>query len=132
MEIMLDTHLILWALLEDSRLPERVIETCSQKENVIFYSIASAWEVELKHSKRKLDVSGTLFIHYCEQAGFKRLPIEEKHVIALETLQEKPEAAAHKDPFDRMLLAQAKAECMMFMTHDSKFRWYDEPYLALV
>lgn len=57
--------------------------------NEIFYSIASMWEVSIKHNLNKLPLSGTEFMHYCEQAGFKKLEIDDRHIVALETLEVK-------------------------------------------
>lgn len=64
--------------------------------------------------------------------GFIKLPIDDRHVCALETLHEKEENKGHADPFDRILLAQAKGDGMTLITHDDKFSLYDEPYIYLV
>ncbi len=90
------------------------------------------WEVAIKHKVGKLGPLGTEFLHYCEQAGLKKLPFDDRHVVALETLEKKPETPLHNDPFDYGVLAQAKAGCMMLLTHDQKFAYYDEPYLMIV
>ena len=134
MNLMLDTHILLWAFNADPRLDEKTIQLICDPRNTIYYSVISMWEVSLKHSKHpdKMNTSGTLFMHYCEQAGYKKLPVDERHVVALETLQVAENAPAHKDPFDRMLLAQAKADAMTFITHDSKFSGYKESNVMLV
>lgn len=134
METLFDTHLLLWALVEPEKLPKKVKEFLQNPKVKIYYSIVSMWEVAIKHAKhpKNIEISGTLFMHYCEQAGFKKLELDDRHVVALETLQRKEDAPAHNDPFDRMLLSQAKADGMTFITHDSQFDFYDEPNVFLV
>ena len=92
------------------------------------------WEIAIKHRKHPQVItrSGTEFMHYCEAIGFIKLPIDDRHVCALETLHEKEENKGHADPFDRILLAQAKGDGMTLITHDDKFSLYDEPYIYLV
>ena len=99
-----------------------------------YYSIVSMWEVSIKHLRHpeKMNTSGTLFMHYCEQAGFKKLPLDERHVLSLETLELDKEVADHSDPFDKILLSQAKADGMTFITHDNKFSAYHEPNVYVV
>jgi len=134
MDFILDTHVLLWAFNDDPKLTDSARKVISSPRNTIYYSIISMWEVSIKHSKspEKMSCSGTEFMHYCEQAGFKKLPIDDRHVVALESLELKENAPDHKDPFDRMLLAQAKADCMMLLTHDSKFSGYNEPYIMKI
>lgn len=132
MEILLDTHIILWNLAEPEKLPKKALEILLDGDNVFYYSIASMWEVAIKHALRKIEISGSEFLHYCEMAGFKKLPIDDRHVCALETLEKKPGTPSHNDPFDRMLISQAKADCMMFLTHDKSFSFYAEPYVAIM
>lgn len=134
MNILLDTHVLLWTFNADVRLKEDAIKLISNPKNTIYYSVASVWEVSLKHQKNpaKLNISGTEFIHYCEQAGFKKIPMDDRHIVALEGLQLRKNEIEHNDPFDRILLAQAKAEGMLLLTHDSKFCLFDEPYFRLI
>lgn len=73
-----------------------------------------------------MPVGGQIFIEGCVKAGFIPLSIENKHVLAVEGLQRKPEAGQHNDPFDRMLIAQAKSESMLLITHDGLLSGYDE------
>ena len=131
-EILLDTQIILWSLFETEKLNKKVVDILKDAHNEIFYSIASMWEVSIKHNLNKLPLSGTEFMHYCEQAGFKKPEIDDRHVIAVETLELKAGQVEHKDPFDKVLLSQAKADGMNFITHDEKFAVYDEPNIWLV
>ena len=133
MEILLDTQIALWTLNDDSRLTDEAKEIILNPRHKIFYSIVSMWEVGIKHSDGKsMPISATEFMHYCEASGFERLSLEDRHVCAYETLHRDENACEHKDPFDKMLLAQAKADGMLLITHDSKFAGWNEPYVRLV
>jgi len=68
----------------------------------------------------------------CEENGYLVLPVFNRHVSALETLKRPENAPSHKDLFDRIMVAQAKAENLMFLTHDSLISYYDEPFIILV
>ena len=131
-EILLDTHMILWAMLEDSRLNNKMRDIIMNPENTIYYSIASMWEVQIKYARKKMPISGIEFMHYCEQSGYHKLPIDDLHVVELAGLERDESAPFHNDPFDRILLSQAKAEGFSFLTHDSLFRGYNEPCLIEV
>lgn len=134
MDFLLDTHILLWLFNDDPRLSKTIKEIMLNPKSNFYYSIVSMWEVAIKHSKHpeKMNTSGTLFMHYCEQAGFKKLPLDDRHVLALETLNCADDEVNHNDPFDRILLSQAKADGMSFITHDRKFSAYNEPYVFLV
>ncbi|WP_149554874.1 type II toxin-antitoxin system VapC family toxin [Treponema pectinovorum] len=131
MKILLDTHIILWTLTDSEKLSKKARQIILNPNNHIFYSVVSMWEISIKHSKNpeKLNISGSMFMHYCEQSGFCKLPLDDRHITTLETLEQNPN---HNDPFDRILLSQAKADSMLFLTHDHKFSFYDEPYVAIV
>ena len=126
MDYLLDTHLLLWALADSEKLPKKAFEVLMNPKNQIFYSVASMWEVSIKNEKKKLNISGTEFMHYCEQAGYKKLPIDEKHILALETLEKKENSPEHNDLFDRILLSQAKSETIQLLTCDKSFLFYNE------
>ena len=126
MDFLFDTHLLLWTLEGSEKLPKKAFEVLMNPKNQIFYSVASMWEVSIKNEKKKLNISGTEFMHYCEQAGYKKLPIDEKHILALETLEKKENSPEHNDPFDRILLSQAKSETIQLLTCDKSFLFYNE------
>lgn len=132
MEIIADTHILLWFIFDKDKLSRKAVEYLLNENNRIYYSILSMWEVSIKHKLGKLGPSGTEFMHYCEQCGFIKLPYDDRHVVALETLEKKPETPPHNDPFDLGLLAQAKGDSMLLLTHDQKFSYYDEPYYMIV
>ena len=128
MNLLLDTHILIWALNEDPRLSETAREMILDAGNVIYYSTVSVWEISTKHALHPENVafSGRELASYCQKAGFLSLEIRDKHVFALETVTRPENAPKHSDPFDRMLIAQAKAENMSFLTHDALIPYYEE------
>lgn len=79
-----------------------------------------------------MPVSAKELAEYCEQSGFQRILIREKHIFALGELKRDENASAHKDPFDQILICQADTENMMFITHDSLIPWYNTPWILAV
>ena len=128
MNLLLDSHVLIWALTEDERLSEKARHLILDPDNVIYYSTASIWEISIKHANHpdEIQVSGKELSAFCREACFLQLEIRDKHVYALETLIRPEDARPHKDPFDRILLAQAKAENMSFLTHDALIPDYNE------
>ena len=121
-EILLDTHMILWAMLDDPKLDDKMRNIILDPNNTIYYSIASMWEVQIKYDIKKMPISGIEFMHYCEQSGYHKLPVDDLHVVELAGLVRDEAAPYHNDPFDRILISQAKAEGFTFLTHDSLLR----------
>ena len=134
MKLLLDTHIALWALEGNKRLPGTAHDLISNPANFVHVSIVSAWEVALKHEAHPDAVfcDEMVFMDLCEQSSYVNLLLQVNHLRMLHTLQRFPNAAAHKDPFDRMLIAQAKAERMKLLTHDSLLRGYNEPCVVEV
>ena len=134
MKVLLDTHIILWAITNDNRLPQKAIAIISQKENEICYSTASVWEVMIKHiyHPEHMPISGKQLSQYCRKAGYQMVPVQDRHVYALEGLRRMEGAPRHKDPFDCIMIAQAKVENMMFITHDSLLPYYMEECILSV
>ena len=131
-EILLDTHMILWAMSDDPKLNDKMRNIILDPNNTIYYSIASMWEVQIKYDIKKMPISGIEFMHYCEQSGYHKLPVDDLHVVELAGLVRDEAAPFHNDPFDRILISQAKAEGFTFLTHDSLLRGYNEPCLVEV
>ncbi len=129
MKLLLDTHILLWALADDAKLPDVARRAILDTSNQLFFSTVSVWEVALKHGKQPdtLPVTGDEFATYCRQAGYQELPLRERHVAALEMLGYPSGGTPHRDPFDHILIAQTKAEGMRFVTHDSSIALYDDP-----
>lgn len=119
MRMLIDTHIAVWAVLNDPKLPQKAKSMLLDEDNEIFYSTASVWEITIKHMLHpdKLRMSGSLLEKGCEDNGYIVLPVLNQHVSALETLKRPENAPKHNDPFDRILVAQAKAENLMFLTH---------------
>jgi len=134
MKILIDTHIAIWAVLNDPKLPERAKDIILDEKNEIFYSTASIWEITIKHMLHpdKIRMSGNLLETGCEDNGYIVLPVFNKHVSALETLKRPKDAPRHNDPFDRIMVAQAKSEDLMFLTHDSLIPYYKEPFIISV
>lgn len=128
MKYLLDTHIILWYLEGNEKLSEKAIEIIEDEKNEIFYSVASLWEVTIKHRKRResFPYLSAEILHYAEQCGFHRVNIRDLNVLAYEDLPD-----FHTDPFDCMLVAQAKSEGMVLMTHDSKLEPFGSEVLIV-
>lgn len=128
MRALLDTHLLLWALADDPKLSAVARTIIADASNPIFYSTASVWEVSIKHAlhpdRMLADAKG--LIGFCRDAGFELLPIANRHVEVLETLVCPAGLPPHNDPFDRIMIAQAKADGLIFLTHDVRIAEYDE------
>ncbi|MBP3741638.1 MAG: type II toxin-antitoxin system VapC family toxin [Treponema sp.] len=124
--ILLDTHIILWMFEGNEKLSQKARTIISDNIDSIYYSVASMWEVQIKYGIKKMPISGREFMHYCEQSGYHKLPVDDMHIIELGNLQREEGAIPHNDPFDRILLSQAKAEGFSFVTHDPLFRAYNE------
>lgn len=97
-------------------------------ENELFYSVASMWEVTIKHLAHpdRMRTSGSKLAEGCGRLGIQPLAIMQNHVKMLETLKRPEAAPAHNDPFDKILIAQAKTEDLIFLTHDSLIPYYQE------
>ena len=134
MSYLLETNLLLWVLSNDFKLPEAVRLILDDDRNDIYYSVISIWEVALKHLSHpeQLKLTAEQASAYCRMSGFQRLSVEEKHIFLLESLKRPEDAPSHKDPFDKMLISQAKGEEMLFLTHDALLSYYNEPCIVFV
>ena len=128
MKVLLDTHIILWAISNDNRLSQKARNIILADENEIYYSTASVWEVAIKHSihPEHMPLSGGQLSELCKMSGYEMLSVQDHHVLALETIDGNGTEPKHKDPFDRILIAQAKAENMILITHDAFISQYKE------
>ena len=131
-EIMLDTHILLWMIFGDEQLSQKARMLIKQNIGRIYYSIASMWEVQIKYMLGKMPLSGIEFMHFCEQSGYHKLPIDDLHVVELAGLVRDEDAPPHNDPFDRIMISQAKAEGFLFLSHDSMLGAYHEPCVIQV
>jgi len=126
--LLLDTHIAIWALNDDPALSERARTLILDPENTIYYSAVSVWEVMLKHARRPQNIpfDEVDFSEGCREAGFIPLNLSDRHILAVRTLSRPMGAREHNDPFDRLLIAQAKADHMSLMTHDALIPDYGE------
>ena len=121
MRLLLDTHIALWALADDARLPARGRELIADEDNHIAVSAASVWEIAIKHSLGRGDmpITGAQALRWFRRAGYARLDIKPEHAVAVEKLP-----PLHADPFDRLLVAQALTEPLRLLTHDKAVARY--------
>jgi len=122
MRLLLDTHAFIWWASEPERLSEKALAACVDTSNVLILSVASVWEMQIKLQLGKLTLSPLLsdLIENQQQANrLEVLPIELSHVLALAALP-----PHHKDPFDRLIIAQAIEEGAYLVSGDSVFRLY--------
>ncbi|MBI4966998.1 MAG: type II toxin-antitoxin system VapC family toxin [Rhodospirillales bacterium] len=115
MNLLLDTHVALWAIADDPKLVKKARALIESPKAAIWISAATIWEIAIKHGLGQGDMplSGQDALRYFRESGYRLLPIEPEHAAAVEDLP-----AHHGDPFDRLLVAQALIEPMRLMTHD--------------
>ncbi len=121
MKLLLDTHIVLWAAGQPEKLSKSVTSILTAEDNIPFFSVVSLWEMVIKRGLGRDDfrvdprrLRKMLVIH-----GYFELPVDAEHVFAVETLP-----LIHKDPFDRLLLAQARSEGMLLLTVDQALSRY--------
>ncbi len=126
MKLLLDTHVVIWSVLDSKMLPESVRLKIGSRSNRCFVSMASLWEMSIKHSLGRLEFQMPLadIFGVVGESGFDLLPITHAHLLKNATL-----AFHHQDPFDRLIIAQAFDERMTVVTKDSKFEAYGVPIL---
>lgn len=134
MKVLLDTHILLWAILDDPKLPIKARKLIENPENEIFYSIVSPWEVEIKRIAHPtaMPIGAEELVRYCIESGFQKLPIREEHIFRLRTLQRDTDQPPHHDPFDRIMICQCMADDLIFVTHDTLISGYNEPCIIAV
>lgn len=118
MKYILDTHLFIWWSENNPRLNKETKALISDPKNDIYVSIASAWEMGIKLSLKKLRLKTPLSKLF-SQSRIDILPIKMEHITSLQGLP-----LIHKDPFDRMLIAQAKSEKLTLLTNDPQVKQY--------
>lgn len=121
MRILLDTHLLLWAMAASRKLPPTVKAQVLDPANDIYFSAASLWEIAIKRGLRRNDFRIDLdaLMAALRESGFLELPIAAMHAIGVAQLP-----PIHKDPFDRLLVAQSMAEPMTLLTNDATLADY--------
>jgi len=124
LKLLLDTNLLLWAAGDPARLSTQARQLINNPENELLFSAASVWEVAIKRGLNRPDfkVDARLLRRGLLDNGYSELPIVSDHVVATESLP-----PIHKDPFDRVLVAQATVEGITLLTTDSVVSQYPGP-----
>jgi len=122
--LLLDTHLLLWAAARDDMMSEEADALIKDPENTLWFSAASIWEVTIKRALNRPDfrTDASVLRSGLLSNGYQELAISGRHCVPLAAFP-----AHHADPFDRMLLAQAISEGMLLVTSDTKLALYEGP-----
>ena len=128
MNLLLDTHVALWAITDSPQLPQKARDLIQAPKTTVWVSAASIWEIAIKCGMGRGDmpVSGEDAVRYFQESGYRFLPIDVEHALAVESLP-----AHHHDPFDRILVAQALVEPMRLMTHDPLLARYSDTIIEV-
>jgi PIN domain nuclease of toxin-antitoxin system len=123
-KVLLDTHLLLWAANEPKRIPKAARALIENPETQLLFSAASLWEITIKRGlgRADFDVDPRVLWRALLDNGYEELPVLSEHVIRVQELP-----ARHKDPFDRVLIAQAIVEGITLLTNDQKLAAYSGP-----
>jgi PIN domain nuclease of toxin-antitoxin system len=122
MRLLLDSHTFLWWVKDDHSLKRRARAAIADVDNECFLSHASIWEMAIKASLGKLKLPSTIerfVVEHCETNSFHLLPITLAHIASVEDLP-----LHHRDPFDRLLVAQARYEAMTLVSRDASLKAY--------
>jgi PIN domain nuclease of toxin-antitoxin system len=125
MRLLIDTHVFLWAMGGDKKLPKRA-EATMLSADAVFVSAASIWEISIKSGLGKLDVDVNELVARMKEAGFRELPVTAVHAAAVRALPD-----IHRDPFDRLLIAQAITEPLRLLTDDDNVARYTDLVLNI-
>lgn len=120
MRLLLDTHLFLWCINNDRRISEHV-RSKIMHANEVYVSSASIWEAAIKIKFKKLEADVDQLVTAIEDSGFLELPVTAQHAAAVSRLPD-----LHRDPFDRILIAQAISEPLTFLTADATLKDYSD------
>ena len=128
MKLLLDTHIVLWAAGQPEKLSETARTLLTTPDNTLYFSVASIWEVVIKRGLGREDfkVNPRRLRKMLITHGYSELSVAAEHVFTIETLP-----LFHKDPFDRLLLAQARSEGMLLLTVDAYVSQYQESVLTV-
>ena len=135
MNILLDTHIAVWTMVDHSKLTKDCIDDITNLKNNIYVSLISVWEVAIKNAKhgyKKMPIDESLFVKYCEELEFNILPIKAKHILNIRKITLKNENSINKDPFDRLLLSQSVCENLTLYTKDTALLNYDVENIKII
>ncbi|OHV83761.1 type II toxin-antitoxin system VapC family toxin [Rhizobium sp. LCM 4573] len=124
MKVLLDSHLLVWLVGASYRLPLDAREIIENPDHEIFFSSASIWELSIKYSSGKigLELPPRMLYRVLIESDFQELAVTATHALEVELLQ-----PIHKDPFDRILVAQSMSEGMLLLTSDETIAQYNGP-----
>lgn len=124
MKLLVDTHLLLWAAYASDRLPPKARAFLEDESNLPLFSAASVWEVSIKSAlgRPNFAVSPSVFRRGLKESGYHELEVTGAHAVAVADLP-----PVHRDPFDRMLVAQARVEGLTLLTADTRVADYGAP-----
>ena len=124
MQLLLDTHLLVWAMGEPERLDPALVRLLENPINTPVFSVASLWELVIKRGLDRPDfqLEPSLLRQALLEAGWRELPVQAHHVLAVGQLP-----PLHRDPYDRLLLAQAQADGLLLITADQQLAQYPGP-----
>ena len=124
MNLLLDTHILLWAAGQPERLSQEALDLLEDRKNQLLFSAASLWEITIKRGLGREDfqVDPHLLRRGLFDNGYHELPITSAHAVAVDLLP-----PLHKDPFDRLLVAQADTEGALLLTSDDRVAQYPGP-----
>ena len=123
MRFLLDTHVVIWWAFEFERISQKAQAILKNSDNEIVVSVISAWEIAIKAKIEKITLSDTpdkFFVDFCRRNSITVLPVYAHHALETYNLP-----LLHRDPFDRILIAQAKAENLTLITGDPLIRLYE-------
>lgn len=130
MSLLLDTHIALWAVIGDPRLGAAAKRRLQTNHNGVWVSAASIWEIAIKYALQRrtdpLPFSAAEAIGHFRDAGFRLLDIRPEHAAAVESLPD-----LHADPFDRLLIAQARSAPLILLTADEQVAAYGHGVMKL-
>jgi PIN domain nuclease of toxin-antitoxin system len=118
LRLLLDTHTLLWTLKEPERLAAHAVTAIAAEDSRVFVSVVSPWELAIAEARGRLNTPGDIEVHL-DRNRFELLPVTLRHIDLIRSM-----AHLHKDPFDRMLIAQAQIEGLTLVTSDREIRRY--------
>ena len=134
MKLLIDTHIAIWAMAVSDKLPEEFVKKITDLNNTVYVSIVSVWEVAIKNMKnnKQIPINEKEFVDTCNKMEFEIMPLKLAHIMNLRNLKMKDENISHKDPFDRIMIAQCEYENMEFWTRDEVLKNYDYEKIYVV
>lgn len=121
MRYLLDTHLLIWLAFDDSKLPQEVADIHEDPENDLYFSVISIWETAIKQALGRKDFQADAGLLRADllNEGYKEILVDSRHALEVRNLPQ-----FHRDPFDRMLIAQSRVEGLVLLTSDEEICKY--------